>query len=265
MHDACLEVIKAVLQLAIKKRIIKKTSDLDPDIFRKYGRVLVQDSTIIKLPEWLFGEFSGVSNASSQVCEVLLNDEAGTRVRLVAVAVPVDPAIAEERRRKAKKETKGHHPSRAVLDLMDWTIFITTLPKKVDFACLFAIYGLRWRIEIIFKAWKSTMNFHVIHRVSALELRICLTASLITITMGTGHLYKLCYARIYEETGRDLSLMKFSKYISRDLRRLQEICQWFQAGGSPEEHASQSLVKYCCYDKRKRLNYHQKQRLITAP
>lgn len=90
-------------------------------------------------------------------------------------------------------------------------------------------------------------------------------ASLITITMGTGHLYKLCYARIYEETGRDLSLMKFSKYISRDLHRLQEICQWLQAGGSPEEHASQSLVKYCCYDKRKRLNYHQKQRLITAP
>jgi len=90
-------------------------------------------------------------------------------------------------------------------------------------------------------------------------------ASLITITMGTGHLYKLCYARIYEETGRDLSLMKFSKYISRDLHRLQEICQWLQAGGSPEEHASQPLVKYCCYDKRKRLNYHQKQRLITVP
>lgn len=25
-------------------------------------------------------------------------------------------------------------------------------------------YGLRWRIEVIFKAWKSQMDFHVIHR-----------------------------------------------------------------------------------------------------
>ena len=36
--------------------------------FGGYKRVLVQDSTIIKLPGHLFEEFSGVSNAHSKVC-----------------------------------------------------------------------------------------------------------------------------------------------------------------------------------------------------
>ena len=68
---------------------------------------------------------------------------------------------------KARKETKGHNPSKAVLELMDWTIFITTIPAPIaDFARILAIYGLRWRIEVIFKAWKSHMNFHLLHRVS---------------------------------------------------------------------------------------------------
>ncbi len=36
--------------------------------FRGYQRVLVQDSTVIKLPAALFPEFSGVSNGHSTVC-----------------------------------------------------------------------------------------------------------------------------------------------------------------------------------------------------
>jgi len=36
--------------------------------FRGYRRVLVQDSTIVKLPTWLFPRFSGVSNQTSSVC-----------------------------------------------------------------------------------------------------------------------------------------------------------------------------------------------------
>ena len=359
-NDPCHEMIKAVLQLAIENKITTNAHPGDPEIFGKYERVLVQDSTIIKLPEWLFEEFSGVANGSSKVCnariqavydlksmsfvtfsidcyskndlaaapelelregdlvlrdrgyltkgevkrhrdagayfiyrhktgylyldaqtgeplelleilrkqgrldrEVILNDGLGTPVRLVAA--PVDRTTADERRRKAKKETKGRNPSRAVLDLMDWTIFITNLSEKVEFDHLLAIYGLRWRIEIIFKAWKSTMNFHVIHRVSALELRICLTASLITITVGTGHLFKLCHARIYQQTGRDLSMIKFSKYLSKDIGRMRDICQWLKEESLPDEQTNKALVKYCCYEKRKRLNYHQKQRQISTP
>ena len=67
--------------------------------------------------------------------------------------------------------------------------------------------------QVIFKAWKSNLNFHVIHRVSELELGICLTASLIMITVGIGHLHQICHAKMFELTGTDLSLLKFSRYV----------------------------------------------------
>jgi hypothetical protein len=104
--------------------------------------------------------------------EVLLNNEARTRVRLVTASVEVETANC--RRQKTKIETHGLHPSPAVLELMDWTIFITTIPAAlVNFKEILAIYGLRWRIEIIFKVWKSHLKFPLLHRVSKLQLAFC--------------------------------------------------------------------------------------------
>jgi hypothetical protein len=116
--------------------------------------------------------------------DVLLNNASHTPVRLVAA--PVDQETANLRRMKARKETRGHNPSKALLELMDWTIFITTIPATIaDFARILAIYGLRWRIEVIFKAWKSHMNFHLLHRVSKRQMAILLKARLLLITCAT--------------------------------------------------------------------------------
>lgn len=65
------------------------------------------------------------------------------------VAAPVDEETANLRRMKAKGETRGHSPSKAVLVLMNWTIFTAAI--LADFARILAIYGLRWRIEVIYK------------------------------------------------------------------------------------------------------------------
>ena len=319
--------------------------------FRGYQRVLVQDSTVIKLPLHLFDDFSGVSNGQSSVCnarvqatydlipsrmvsfsidsyskndlaaapelpiqegdlvlrdrgylapdevrrhreagadciyrhktgttyldpetlkpidlpallksrqrldiEVLLNNPSRTPVRLVAA--PVDEETANLRRMKAKRETKGHNPSKAVLELMDWTIFITTIPAaRADFARILAIYGLRWRIEIIFKAWKSHMNFHLLHRVSKRQMMILLKARLLLITCATNILHGPLAAALRRDYGRRLSLLKFMRYLSvgpaNFLRALRSI-------SIDDDHARafhKALVRYCCYDKRKRQNY----------
>ena len=248
----CLRMIQTVLRLAIDRRVTTSIQEDAPAqrLLHPYSRVLVQDSTIIELPGWLFDTFSGVANGASQVCnariqaiydlkgmcfeafsidayskndlsaapdlalrpgdlvlrdrgylsvgeiqrqaqvgahfiyrhktgalyrdvdsdapldlprllhrhgsldrEVALNDAPRTRVRLVAA--PVNDETANVRRMKAKKEMRGHNPSAAVLELMGWTIFITNLGPEVSFRTLLETYGLRWRIEVIFKAWKS--------------------------------------------------------------------------------------------------------------
>lgn len=355
----CLRMVQTVLRLAINNRL---TTSLQQDapaqgLLKGYSRVLVQDSTIIELPGWLFDTFSGVANGTHQVCnariqatydlknmcfeafgidaysknvlraapelelrpgdlvlrdlgyltvgeiqrhreaqahfvyrhktgtlyhdvdsdepldlpellrrhgsldrEVSLNDEQRTRVRLVAA--PVSQETAALRRMKAKKEMKGHNPSDAVLELMGWTIFLTNLGPEVSFSELLETYGLRWRIEVIFKAWKSQMNFHVIHRVSELELNICLTAKLVSITVGMGQLYRRCYERMREATGRDLSLLKFTRYLAQMPQRLISLTAWLMEGASETSPTCIALRKYCCYDKRRRLNYHQKQRAL---
>jgi hypothetical protein len=122
-----------------------------------------------------------LKNQGSLDLEVLLNNQARTRVRLLSA--PVDAQTANLRRRKAKIETHGHHPSKAVLELMDWTLFITTIPATLaTFKEILAIYGLRWRIEIIFKAWKSHLHFPLLHRVSKLQMAILIKARLLIIT-----------------------------------------------------------------------------------
>jgi hypothetical protein len=313
-------------------------------------RILVQDSTLVPLPAWLFGSFSGVANAHSTVCNarlqvvydlaamdfvhfsldpysrndlaaapdlkleagdlvlrdrgyltsaeierhvqagahciyrhktgttyldpatlepldllgllrkhgrldlpVVLNNAARTAVRLVAA--PVDEATAALRRHKAKKETHGHNPSKAVLALMDWTIFLTTIAAaEADFASILALYGLRWRIEIIFKGWKSHLHFAGIHRVSKIQLHILLCARLLVITALTNTLYKLCHHRIRQQSQRCLSLLKFLHYLASDLSRVAPLCRAVLSE-PPDPTATASLLKYCCYDKRKRASF----------
>ena len=353
LNQAFQNILQRLLEKVIGEKIAwngAPKAETTP-LFRSYRRVLVQDSTIIKLPGHLFADFSGVSNAQSSVCnariqaaynlldsrligfsidpyskndqaaapelplqkgdlvlrdrgylvideiqrhrhagadciyrhktgtiyldpqtlepidlpallkcqgqldmEVLLNNEAHTRVRLVTA--PVDIETANLRRMKAKKETKGHHPSPAVLALMDWTIFITTIPATLaGFKEVLAIYGLRWRIEIIFKAWKSHMKFPLLHRVSKLQMAILLKARLLIITACTNLVYGPLERRLLQNYDRRLSLLKLMRFLSKSpagfIRVLLSLLS-----GEPENRAlHETLVRYCCYDKRKRQNY----------
>lgn len=321
-----------------------------PGFLASHRRILVQDSTILKLPAWLFESFSGVANAHTTVCNariqavydlmslsfvhfsvdtysrndlaaapalqleagdlvlrdrgyltngeierhlqagahciyrhktvttylnpatlqslsllkllqkrrhldlsVMLNNEQCTVVRLVAV--PVDEATAALRRMKAKKETRGHNPSKDVLALMGWTIFFTTIaPTQASFKSLLAIYGLRWRIEIILKSWKSHLSFTSLHRVSKIQLHVLPSARLLVITALTNTLYILCHQQLLLRSQRQLSLLKFLNFLVKNPARIPSLCRIVLCA-LPDQHALNSLLKFCCYDKRNRPNF----------
>jgi hypothetical protein len=319
--------------------------------FRGYRRVLVQDSTIVKLPVWLFPKFSGVSNHTSSVCnariqavfdlisarlldfsidpytrndiaaapelglregdlvlrdrgylsaaeiqrhhdagadfiyrnktgiiyldastgepidipallerhgsldlDVLLNNPERTRVRLIAQ--PVDEETANNRRRRARKQVHGHNPSREVLHLMGWTIFVTNIPrKKAGFAEILRIYGLRWRIEIIFKSWKSHLNFARIHRVSEIQLLVMLKARLLVIASLT-NIYSLLARAVYDTRKRRISQLKLVRHIAGHMARCVRILSFPSASDEERGKIVEILVRHCCYDlRRKRHNF----------
>ena len=342
-------ILGQVMAIKIKEEL--RSGQLDPSVFRNYGRVLVQDSTVIKLPTALFDIFSGVSNAHSSVCnariqavydlrngrlvsfaidpyskndlsaapelqimegdlvlrdrgyltaeemqrhsdaaahfiyrhktgttyldpqthkpidlpamlkqsgkldmEVLLNNDRRTPVRLLAT--PVSKEIADLRRMRAKKETKGHNPSQAVLELMDWTIFLTNIPAtSAEFREIFGIYGLRWRIEVIFKAWKSHLKFDDLHEVSERQLQILLKTRLLLIAAASS-LYQPLERAVWKKYRKRLSLLKFMKYLGTSACQLWRVIQWSSANNPDRESIENALGRYCCYDKRKkRLNF----------
>jgi hypothetical protein len=316
--------------------------------FLNYRRVLVQDSTVIPLPLALFPSFSGVSNATTSVCnariqavyelrsaklltfsidpyskndlraapeleigpgdlvlrdrgyltadeiqrhvtigadliyrhktgftyldvatqqpvdllkllqehgtldlEVLLNNPERTRVRLLAA--PVSAETANLRRMRAKKETKGHNPSQAVLALMDWTLFITTIAAdQASFEKILRLYGLRWRIEVIFKAWKSHLKFGVMHQVSERQMRTLLYARLLVIAAAF-QLYRRIEEVLWTRHGARLSLLKFMNYLAARPIHLLRVIQWMK--GDPDDTPATALIRalarYCCYGKRK--------------
>ena len=357
VKEPCMKFFMQILERIIAHKINRN----EIEQFRKsgnYKRILVQDSTIIKLPLRLFEIFSGVSNGHSKVCnariqgvydilaeqfvsfsidsyskndlkaapelilqegdlvlrdrgylildeiqrhidynahcifrhkygmiildpktkkpinilkrlktetkldiEVMLNNEEKTIVRLVAN--PVNDEIANNRRMKAQKENKTP-PSKEYLQLLSWSIFITTIPQcQADPTELFVIYSLRWRIEIIFKCWKSNMGFDKIHNVSYIQLHVLLLARFIMILIFVQNIYPKCSTILKKHTGKFLSLLKLTHYLQRNPSKiailLNEINNYI---GEITKNIS-ALARYCSYDNsRKKLNYEQQLEMV---
>jgi hypothetical protein len=359
MNPALATFIGRILENLIAKKILDAHPEFfenpgDSSRFAGYERVLVQDSTVIKLPAHLFEEFSGVGNATSKACNarvqaiydlvsghlihlsidpysrndlaaapdlhlqpndlalrdrgylildeiqrhleagadciyrhktantyldpqtkepidllallrknghldipVLLNNPSHTPVRLVCV--PVSEEIANRRRMKARDQTHGRNPSKALLELQGWTIFITTIPaQRADFKKLLAIYGLRWRIEVIFKAWKSHMKFGALHRVSKSQIFILLKARLLLITCCTNILYRALASVQWRKHKRHISLLKLVKFLCAAPANLLRALKSLSADIEKSDGFHKALRRYCCYDQRKRQNFSEK-------
>lgn len=313
----------------------------------RFKRILLQDSTIIKLPLRLFEVFSGVKNADAAVCNARIqgiydllsghfiqfsidpyskNDQAATleipvragdlvlrdrgyfRIQAIEehkwagadsinrykhdtalydpatgqkinllelltqngsvdmlvgagpeqtilirlVAFPAPEETANLRRMKAKKEMKGHAPSQELLKLMSWTIFLTTITDpSITFKEILALYGLRWRIENIFKTWKSYFNFQKVHNVPEIQLRVLLKARLIMITLAYERLFLPLLDRLSRASGKLISLMKFMRYITQNLALLPRLLN----SSTLPRRLSAALKRYCTYEKRNRTNF----------
>ena len=194
--------------------------------------------------------------------DVCLNNQARTPVRLLAA--PVAEETANRRRADLKKNAHAHRcPSAEQLAAMSWTIFITTIARtRADFARVLALYALRWRIETIFKAWKSNLCFDRLHNVSETQLRIILTARLIMAVILDNAIYWPAHRRIGATHNRHLSMLKVIRYMVKNLHLLPAMLAALATDGAAQ--ALDSLAKYCCYDKRKRPSFSQKMQLAVS-
>jgi hypothetical protein len=190
-------------------------------------------------------------------CQVLLGPE---RVPVRLVALPVPQEVANERRHKAKTYA-ARHPHRSPpgaqhLFLMGWNLFVTSVPKATwSPKTVAAVYRLRWRIEIIFKAWKSHLGLRQLN---------CRTPELLELSVLT----KLLFCAIVCQASDQLELLCApNQHVSilRLGRILAQCACWFSAGVLGISVAA--WVRFCLthhafYDRRQdRSNYYE---LLTA-
>jgi hypothetical protein len=187
---------------------------------------------------------------------VLAGEKKDVRLRLLAVPVPEE--VANVRRMKAKREVRKRNPSAEILALMGWSIFLVTIENTaLTIKVIMELYGLRWRIENIFKTWKSHLSFDKVHQVSELQLRILLTARFIMISICYHQAYlPLCQA-IFAYSNKQLSLMKFIRYVRKNLGLLPRLL-------ALESSTVRAVARYCSYDNRKRSNFVDNVRTLFA-
>jgi hypothetical protein len=138
---------------------------------------------------------------------------------------------------------------------MSWSIFVTTIKRKeVTFDIIFKFYALRWRIENIFKTWKSNFNFDKIHNVSEQQLTVLLRARLIMIVVINQNIFNPLSQKILKFSSKRLSMMKFMRYISINKDVVNKILDLKNISIK----TIQAITKYCTYDKRKRTNFEER-------
>ena len=180
--------------------------------------------------------------------EVLLGAE-GVRGRLVALPVP--ESVANQRRRLARANRDARlHPGRKRLFLMGWSIFVTNVNRDIwPPAALAKVYRLRWRIEIIFKAWKSHLGLRQFNARSAALLRL----SVMTKLLFCVAVYRGCHAlELLGDGQRHVSLLRLARIIGQ--------CACLFASAilqlTPQQWLAHYLARHSFYEKRRdRKNY----------
>jgi Transposase DDE domain len=167
---------------------------------------------------------------SSQVGEIVdievqLGVEDRLPVRLVAQKLPQE--VASRRRQAAKEDRnkKANHSAEYLL-LLGWAIVITNVEKEMLSAQdLFKVYRCRWRIEILFKAWKSAalnLNQILSQKMSLIRFEITVYLSLMFIVLfcQAGCAMIEVVHRNCKNEKSNLSILKVFAWIVNNFKRI---------------------------------------------
>lgn len=223
--------------LAVQRQLISKGIFL---VSRKkfgtkiYDKESGKELTLMKLlgkKDWFDGD-------------VLVGKKEKLKMRLIVSPLPKEQA--NERRRKEKKNRDrriNHNPE--YYKHLGYSILLTNVPSEICSGKeIGQLYGLRWRIETIFKTWKSHLslekmipneckNLHRINCVIYLMLLQIITFQIVWMNHYTKE-NKL------KKGERYFSLMKMAKFFSQHLHLILT--------SDNDEKIINQIEKYCRYE-----------------
>lgn len=166
--------------------------------------------------------------------------------RLVAMRVP--EKVAAERRRKIHEEARIRRKTAnsLTLALAGWTVFVTNIPQETAGPEeLRKLYGLRWHVELVFKALKGNgcLRGLAVHASNRHHLEVLLLAQLLQLVLTLRLWRMLSPAR---KGAPRLSVLRLSALSRETLAAL-----WPEGPctGRWDKHMK-VLLKRCIHDKR---------------
>jgi len=166
------------------------------------------------LPLDLYGILKKLNGNVHQMA-VIIGSDKETQVLSRLVCLRVSPEIAEERRRKLRKNSrkKGRTPSQYHLSLADWTLMITNVPSQwVPAEMVRIFYALRWQIELLFKQLKTVLCIHKSNTGRENRLRCEIYGKLIVAALIHG-VHAEINIRLWNNNKKQLSMEKLYKRI----------------------------------------------------
>ena len=159
------------------------------------------------------------------------------RNRLIVEMLPekeVQKRLAKAGREAKKKgrSLSDEYKSRARLNL-----FITNIPAEwIATPQIRKIYGIRWQIELRFKAWKSFYNIDATKKMQRHRFECYLYSTLLLLMINL-EIATNYFAILWKHTSKPLSLLKFYKTVSQHIVVLR---QGIMEGGD-------NLLKYLAF------------------
>ena len=187
--------------------------------------------------------------------EVLVGEQAKLPARLIAIRL--DEEVANARRRKAKgNRDKRTNPDKRSLELLGWQIMLTNCEgEALPPSHAREIYAMRWRIETIFKAWKSGLEIDEFSpRGSAEMAEAIVQAALLRTTLIHATLIPWLEAR---DPSRKVSVVKLMDLIAMS-------SGFISLDAKANENVLENLSRHCRYDKRKTKNTLEKWDLLVS-
>lgn len=190
--------------------VFKSMVDLGIDFLSRlpYGVVIIDPATLKRID--LLAELKSKGRFDQNV---LIGAKHQLCVRLVALPLP-EQAVNERRRKAKNNRDKQCNPSKRHLELLAWNIFITSVPDSTwSSEIVGKVYRARWRIEIIFKSWKSHFHLTETPKGSVHELETFIWAKLLRICLFQNLFGRLdLYYSRYQDA--QASLLKTAQFFN---------------------------------------------------
>lgn len=143
--------------------------------------------------------------------------------RLVIELVP--DGVKAERVRKAKRQSvrRGAAISDKKSARFGLNLFLTNCTKQmISTSEIRRVYGIRWQIELIFKAWKQNALFHKIKEMNIDRYEFLLYAKLVMILLSW-KLHQVLDTYMYQKVMKRISILKLYKTLYRFQEEIKAI------------------------------------------